>query len=459
MLNLIPEHTRDFDYLFRLVTDRNKWFIKLRFGAVFMLLVFFVYLQYFSDKSNAIQNVAILVISTLILIYNFALDKFIKLHEKGSSELFSTPMHIAFVQTICDLMMLLALVYVTGLLSSPFGIFFVFHAIIGSMILPGRIVSMIFFVLLIVYSFMVVLVEMNILPHFDLLGIDMSEKMNVEKSIVFLSAYWIMLMMSVKFANSLAASHFRREQELNEALRMIEDAEQDKQKYVMAVVHEIKSPIAAISSYLNILLGGIAGRLDEKVIDILRKSKLRADDAISLTNDILDVSRVKLIERIKKETVIVEEVVSDAVETMRSKIEDKKLDFDYDETPGKTSLVSADRKLMQLIVSNILSNAVKYTPEGGKIRLCVGGTDGNTEIEISDSGIGIPGDEQDELFTEFFRASNARKSRVEGTGLGLAAVKKAVEKNGGEIIVKSPGSLNTVNAPGTTVILRFPVTA
>jgi signal transduction histidine kinase len=457
MFNLIPEHTKDFDYLYRLVTDRNKWFIRLRYGAVAMLLIFFIYLQFFSTKASAFQNTGILVICLFIFLYNVSVDILTRRHEKSSDGSVNMPMSLAFAQIVCDLMMLLGLVYVTGLLDSPFSIFFVFHAIIGSMILPGRIVSGIFVILLLVFSALVLLVETGLMPYFDILSGDTLVKMSVPKTLVFLSAYWVMLLMSVKFANSLASAHFRREQELNEAMKKIESAELEKQKYVMAVVHEIKSPIAAITSYLNILLGGLAGELNDKVKDILKKSKTRADDAIVLTNDILDVSRVKLLEQVKKEPVYLEKIIYQAIDSMKSKIEDKEIDFEQINLSDRCSQINADKRLMELVISNILTNAVKYTPSKGMIRLKIDNSKGEMSIEVSDNGIGVPPDEQKDLFNEFFRASNAKKEDIEGTGLGLAAVKQAVDKNGGNIRLSSPGELESTGKPGTTVRISFPV--
>jgi signal transduction histidine kinase len=458
MLNLIPAHTKDFDYLYRLVSDRNKWFIKLRYGAVIMLTIFFLYLQFFNeDKGSEFQNTGILVCMLIVLGYNLFFDLQTRKLEKQSDANVSEAMRTAFVQIVCDLLTLLALVYVTGLLESPFSLFFVFHAIIASMILPGRIVTGIFITLLLIFSILVILVNSGAVPYFDILAGDAQETMSIPKTIVHLFAFWLMLLMSVKFSNNLASAHFMREQELNEALKKIETAELEKQNYVMAVVHEIKSPIAAISSYLNILLGGITGELSEKVKDILKKSKARADDAIVLTNDILDVSRVKLLEQIKKEQVYLEKIVMQTFESMRSKVELKNISLEFEEMSDQCRQVFADKRLMELVISNIISNAVKYTPEGGKVLVQLNESDENINIAVSDTGIGIPPDEMKNIYSEFYRASNAKKSNVEGTGLGLATVKRAVEKHGGTIHIISPGNLADNNNPGTTVFVSIPV--
>ena len=225
----------------------------------------------------------------------------------------------------------------------------------------------------------------------------------------------------------------------------------------MAVVHEIKSPIAAITSYLNILLSGIGGELSDKVKDILRKSKSRADDAIVLTNDILDVSRVKLLEQIRKEPVYLEKIIASSIESMRAKVELKNISLDFEEASDQCRQVVADKRLMELVISNILSNAVKYTPAGGSVQIRLIESDGFIRISVSDTGIGIPTDEMKNIYGEFYRASNAKKSSIEGTGLGLATVKRAIEKHGGKIEIKSPGLLGNDSNPGTTLSVSIPV--
>lgn len=458
MINLIPAHTKDVAYLHRLVSERNAWFVKLRYGAVLMLTAFFAYLMLFkAGNAGGRHYFGILAIVAIVLAYNVVLDLHSRRFRTEPEDSRFHPMQIALAQTICDLTALIALSYFTGLLYSPFSLFFVFHAIIASMILPGRVVYVMFIAVMLIFSSLVFLSNNGILPSYDIFLGRIERVESTDELLVYLSAYWMMLLFSVDFANSLASAHFRREQELNEAMRRIEIAELEKQKYVMAVVHEVKSPIAAITSYLNILLAGIAGELTGKTKEIVTKCKVRADDAIGLTNDILDISRVRLLEQIKKEPLYLEKIIAEIFDSIRSKAEVKNISVEFLEDTDRCQLVSADKRLMELVISNLMSNAVKYTPSGGRVTLRLAERDEKLVISVSDSGIGIPEDEMGKLFGEFYRASNAKKMNIEGTGLGLATVKQAVEKHGGTVSIISPGLLAENGSPGTTVTVEIPL--
>ncbi len=117
--------------------------------------------------------------------------------------------------------------------------------------------------------------------------------------------------------------------------------------------------------------------------------------------------------------------------------------------------MQADPKLLRMVVQNILSNAVKYTPEGGKIELSISLADKkNILLKISDTGYGIPKNQQDRIFTKLFRADNVRDKDTDGTGLGLYIVKSIVENSGGKIWFKSSGEEEN---SGTTFYVELPL--
>ena len=106
-------------------------------------------------------------------------------------------------------------------------------------------------------------------------------------------------------------------------------------------------------------------------------------------------------------------------------------------------LVRADKRALEDVVANLVSNAVKYTPDGGTVKVKTFAEGACATCEVIDTGIGIPRREQDKLFTEFFRASNAKRVASEGTGLGLTIVKEVVERHGGAVEVHSIENLGT----------------
>lgn len=457
MINLIPTNTKDLDYLWELVSERNKWFIKLRYVAVLMLLSLYLYVTFFSEEDvNSIQHKSILVIFFTTFLYNLILNYIFssgKIHNDKSK---FNPLKFAFIQIILDLLTLMILVYITGLLNSPFYLFFIFHAIIGSMILPGRIVYIIVVIVLIIFSILNISVHYGIIQEYLISNTESVKTLSMNYIILSLITYWLMLLASVMFSNNLAGALFKREQQLLEAVSEIEISEKEKQKYVMAVVHEVKSPIAAIVSYLNLMIGGLTGEINEKSKDILLKMKRRSEEAISLTNDILEVSKIKLLEEIKKEEIDPEIIVKDIIDKFKDKFSAADIIFTYKDDRVSEKPVNADRHLMEILLSNIISNSLKYTPAGGKVDLRIYDNENMLCISLSDSGIGIPPDELNKISGEFYRASNAKKNKVEGTGLGLSVVKQIIEKHDGTMIIQSPSDIGNEKFPGTNILLEIP---
>lgn len=457
MLNLIPTNTKDLDYLWGMVSERNKWFIKLRYVAVLMLLCFYLFVVFFSEENvNSLQNNGIFVIFNATLLYNLLLN-YIFNSGRIHNDIFKfNPLKFALIQILLDLITLMILVYLTGLLNSPFYLFFIFHAIIGSMILPGRIVYLMVILLLVIFSLLNISVHYGIIQEFLISNAGPIVSLRMNYIILNLITFWLVMLASVMFSNNLAGALFRREQQLLEAVSEIELSEKEKQKYVLAVVHEVKSPIAAIVSYLNLLIGGITGEINEKARDVLLKMKKRSEEAISITNDIIEVSKIKLLEEIRKEEIDPEVIIRDTIDRIKDKFSGAEIVFTYKDNRSSRRAVYADRHLMEILLSNIISNALKYTPPGGRVDFKIYDNDGRFYISLSDTGIGIPDSELEKISGEFYRASNAKKSRVEGTGLGLSVVKQIIEKHNGTLMVVSPSEIGNEKNPGTTVLLEMP---
>ena len=141
MINLIPLHTKDLSYLWELISERNKWFIKLRYIAVVMLLGLYVFIIFFgSENIQTAQKTGILLILTSILIYNLFFSYISSTEIIKNNAASFNPLKFALIQIVFDTSILMLIVYLTGLINSPFYLFFIFHAIIGSLILPGRVV-------------------------------------------------------------------------------------------------------------------------------------------------------------------------------------------------------------------------------------------------------------------------------------------------------------------------------
>jgi signal transduction histidine kinase len=223
--------------------------------------------------------------------------------------------------------------------------------------------------------------------------------------------------------------------------------------YFLSIVsHELKRPLAAVENYLQILIGGYAGQLSPKQRHLLERSTLRLTDLRSLINDILDFARIQP-EQIRAdfEWVDPREIGAEAVEEVRLAASQKNIRLKVGGPSEFHPIVAARRRLRQ-VISNLLANAVKFSPEGSTVTLTATDEPEALVVRVLDEGIGIPAEDQVHIFEDFFRASNV--TEYGGAGLGLSIAKKIVEAHEGSIEVESPYLPGKAGTKFTVVIPR-----
>jgi len=228
--------------------------------------------------------------------------------------------------------------------------------------------------------------------------------------------------------------------------------------YFLSIIsHELKSPLAAVENYLQVMLGGFAGKVTGQQQRMLERSVLRVTDLRGLINDILDLARMRP-EEIQSdfEWLDPSEAAIQAIEDVRLAASQKEVVIQVKVPPEFQQIVAARRRLRQ-VFSNLLANAVKFSPDGGVVTLHARDEPDRLVVEIIDEGSGIPDDEQHLVFEDFFRGQNAEQ--VAGSGLGLSITKKIVEAHKGEIWVESPYTEGKPGAKFTVVIPKSLVTS
>lgn len=234
------------------------------------------------------------------------------------------------------------------------------------------------------------------------------------------------------------------------AYEALQKAEEQRTQFVRIVTHELRAPVTGTQSLLRVLLNDLVGELTEQQKDIVLRLNKRMDSLLVLINDLLSLAASKAVELQQPlAPVPVQPVLKSAVEHNIYLAQEKHIAMNVD-TPDKILAIAAGQDGLRRIFENVISNAVKYTPEGGEISVDVREDHTNVVITVADNGIGIPQDALDHLGEEFYRASNARQSGVIGTGLGLTASMQLVDYFRGQIRFES-----AVDG-GTTVILEFP---
>jgi len=224
-----------------------------------------------------------------------------------------------------------------------------------------------------------------------------------------------------------------------------------KSEFVSLASHQLRTPIAAIKWNLELLGADYTGELNEKQGQYYQKVSRNVEKMRLLIDDFLSVSKLETGTFATEPTDIpLASFCNDILDEFQERIQKKQLHVQRDYAED-AHMLHTDIRLLHIIVSNLVSNAVKYTPEDGSLKLGYEGIVGATKIIIEDTGFGIPEEEIDKLFSKFFRASNAQESISEGTGLGLYIVKQSVEILGGQISVES------IENEGTRFVITLPV--
>lgn len=226
-------------------------------------------------------------------------------------------------------------------------------------------------------------------------------------------------------------------QKLAEEKIRLEELDRAKKQFIRLVTHELQSPVAAVENYLKLILEGYVPTEDQK--GILEKCIVRTREERKLIADLLELGHLEMIESFQVSRINPGEILEQVIEELREVIDQKDLGL-LVEVDKNIPEITASPEQIKSVWSNLLSNAVKFTPDRGEIAIGLQYKDGTLMGRVQDTGIGIPLEDQEKLFTEFFRAENAKQAGVPGTGLGLVVVKRIIEGLGGKITVKSkPG--------------------
>lgn len=226
--------------------------------------------------------------------------------------------------------------------------------------------------------------------------------------------------------------------------------DRNKNEFLAVLGHELRNPIMALDSGLHFL----ARRSDDpdKTREIHEQMGRQLAHLTRLVNDVLDISRIdqgKI--ALTKEPIVLQTVLEFAVEASRPRIDAAGHTLTVD-LPGQETRLLADPTRLAQVVSNLLNNAAKFTPPGGRIRLAARTVDGFAEIEVCDTGVGVPEPMRAKIFDLFAQVKDTQERAQEGLGIGLALVKQLVELHGGTISLKA----SALNA-GSTFQVRLPV--
>jgi signal transduction histidine kinase len=227
------------------------------------------------------------------------------------------------------------------------------------------------------------------------------------------------------------------------AYEALKAAGNERNWFMLKVAHNLRAPLVGMLSILEVVRGGYLGAINDDQNEYLRRLDRRARTMLSMISELMVLARNRERQPAPPAATDPQVLARRIRRTFQDKAAEKKLAFAMN-LPDELPFIGGRLESVEQIIENLVSNAIKYTPEEGSVEVRFARADGTVRIEVSDTGIGIPPAERPKVFTEFFRAENAKAMEEIGTGLGLAIAKDIVDQLGGRIFMESEENAGTV---------------
>ncbi|MBN2426130.1 MAG: HAMP domain-containing histidine kinase [Calditrichaceae bacterium] len=427
--------------------SRLTWSIRLRWLAVFSFFIASWLSKAFFEIPVNYEEMWI----TLSILAGINIIHFITLRLFKEISLM-TEIILLSIHIIIDLIFLTQLVHLTGGIENPIYLFYVFHVVLSSILFPRWLPLVFATIVAVLFSGLVFAEAFGIIHHHNVFSQDLHSNAILVSLVVivfvitvYVTAYICMTFMTI----------YRESKRIidTQNQKLIE-ADKQKSQFFQFASHELKSPIVALKSTIDALLKSYYDKMDNKVLDSLKRASNRAGQMLEIIKELLELSkspdsyRTEGVEELHINTLIREIIASELPSAQH-----KNIKF-IDELSSETEEVKVKYKKTDLIrvFNNIISNAINYTRSQGSVKVKTRVESNYYEFVVEDTGIGIKEEDLPKVFSEFYRGENAKKAVSYGTGLGLSLVKNIVDNYGGKISVDSELD------KGTTVKILLPLT-
>ncbi len=414
------------------LAQRASWLIRLRWAAIAALALATFGASEFMGVS--LHTSALYVLTAVLLVYNLVLHELLRYWARDGGGPSETRIGgILTFQISADLFILATILHFSGGIENPFLQFFAFHMIIAS-ILRSRLQSYLQATLAVVlFGGLVILEAAGGLEHYELRGFA-GHSLYRDRTYVLgtLFVFTVTLYLIVYMTTSISEQLRRHEEELEKANAQLREKDQVKNEYVLRVTHDIKGHLAAVLSCLDLLIGEMLGPLNPRQKDFVARAHRRATRCLEFITALLKLTRMKLTGRLEFEQFSLKKCLLSTLALVQNRAHDKSIMLSHHIDP-EIDLIWGESVLIEETITNILLNAVRYTPDGGRVEMDVRQDGTFVEVCVRDTGIGIPEADLTRIFEEFYRADNARATERDGTGLGLAFARQVVERHGGRL--------------------------
>ena len=423
-----------------------RWIVIIIFITIGLLALFFP--QIFRNHGLVAPSVWPWVFSGIMILMNVPLRIFIgRLNDNAPQK---TVAAYIWVQIVLDLIVLTGLIYVIGSTDTYAPFFYLFHITLACIFFPPR-SSLIVTCFSAALYFTVVLLEINkVIPMAGIRAVDivLSQKRTLNMLIFAGSAVFVWLVVWY-FVSTLSAAVRKRDKQLREANARLIRADEEKTQQMLVTTHELKSPFTGIESNIQLLKYQYWDDVPEKVQDLIDKIDVRSQILRERISKILMLGDFRSLPTREKqiETLELDEVIASVIEDLKPRAGERRITFEV-EVPSLS--VQGSRKNLMILFSNLISNAVNYSHEGGTVEVAAREYPDHIVMEVSDHGIGIREDALPHIFDEYYRTKEASIFNKMSTGLGLAIVKEIARNSGLGIRVSS------TQGEGTTFEVVFP---
>lgn len=426
------------------------WLCQIRWYAAAGVILASVAASFIVEMQ--VEPSVFIMLAFLLLLSNVSYIIFLsRLKKKNDpNQLYRVRNHI-LLQFVSDLVFLTFLLHFSGGIENPLIFFYIFHIIISSILLGKRCTYTIASAGLLLFSSMVLLEYAEVIPHYSLipeLGVIYQQNPNLLAASILIYVFTAYL---VVYITSTLSSRLRiAEQRLKNANRELLSKDQIQNEYVKRLTHDIKGHISAIQSNIEVVSKEFIAPLDPKNKNFIIKAHERTLRVSEFIKDLLLLTNMRLNNREEKIKMDIRETVTAAIDANMAFAQSKNIAIHQDIHISQLFFWGFRSSLPE-ILGNLIQNAIKYTPEKGRVEIKIHSDANSFNIEVKDTGLGIPQQELEHIFDEFYRASNAKSTGIEGTGLGLSLVKAIVERHAGTISVESEAN------KGSKFSVLFPV--
>ncbi|HID38272.1 MAG TPA: HAMP domain-containing histidine kinase [Calditrichaeota bacterium] len=353
------------------------------------------------------------------------------------------------IHIVVDLLFLTIIIHFSGGVENPVYFFYVFHVVISSIVFP-RWIPYIFATLVVLFFSAVVYAEASLgLSHYCIFDETMHQNDTI--LILVLVIFTITVYVTAYICTTFMRIYRESKRIIDKQNLKLIESDKQKTQFFRFASHELKAPIVAIKTSVDGVLKSFGDKMDPKAVNLLQRASDRARQMLEIIKELLELSRQRtLINEKQKKPVAIQDLLQEIYEQELPLAENKKIILEFRIDSNEIHLYGVKEDFSRIFL-NLVNNAIRYTPEGGKVTVTATGENKQFELRVSDTGIGIAEEDREKIFSEFYRSEQARNMVHYGTGLGLSLVKKIVEDYGGKIEVESRVG------EGSTFIVRLPV--